>query len=98
MAVEELPGKLSGWCTARTVCNGSDLTVWVAGELDVCAAPQLHGLLSDPAAHAGSDVVVDMGEVTFCDVCGLRALLSATEIRRARGARLVLRDVPPTLR
>ncbi|MFD7409777.1 STAS domain-containing protein [Streptomyces sp. NPDC059866] len=42
-------------------------------------------------------VVVDLGQVTFCDCTGLSALLAAACTARARGVELRLRAVPHSL-
>lgn len=65
--------------------------LYVAGEIDVAAAPGLQSRLEQAAADAPGVVVVDLGSVTFMDCAGLRPLLlTHTQL----GDRLLLRDIP----
>jgi|1186.fasta_scaffold127992_2 anti-sigma B factor antagonist len=55
--------------------------IFVRGELDLATAPELRreieNLLSD--GHRRPLVIIDMGDVTFCDSSGLQALLLLAE-------------------
>lgn len=63
------------------------------GELDIAAAPELMAVLERAVSAVGpTELVVDLAEVTFCDVAGLRPLLA-----HERGA-LELRAPSPPLR
>ena len=50
----------------------------VSGEIDIATVDQFTAALED-GVSVGSDVVVDMGEVTFIDASGLRTLLRVAE-------------------
>ena len=91
---ERLPGPFA----MEVVSNEGEVTVVVAGELDLSSTPRLDQLLDDLATGGAPDVALDMTRVTFCDVQGVRALLKATETMRARGRRLVVRRPPVSLR
>lgn len=54
------------------------------GELDLCSAKQVpqDAFASHPDV---TTVVVDLGELTFCDVAGLSALLHFRKIHEAQG-------------
>jgi anti-sigma B factor antagonist len=69
----------------------------VCGEIDLSNAASLRGLLA-PLTAGADELVVDLGEVTFCDTSGLRALLDVNSAARARGHRLVLWRVRRHLR
>jgi anti-sigma B factor antagonist len=80
--------------------NGHEVVAHLAGELDLSVradvVAQVTGVLTaDPPAEPVDRLVIDLGEVTFCDSSGLGALL---DIRRAAGdaaVPMVLRAVPP---
>jgi anti-sigma B factor antagonist len=63
----------------RFSSRGDCTVVHLVGELDVLtfdlAYTALHALL---AQQRGSRLVLDLGQLTFADACGLRALLSAS--------------------
>ncbi|MET9968938.1 STAS domain-containing protein [Streptomyces sp. NPDC006356] len=67
-----------------------------AGELDVITAADARHALN-AAVDQHHSVVVDLGQVTFCDCTGLIALLAAARTARARGVELQLRAVPHSL-
>jgi len=67
-----------GW----RVCTEADTyIVWLWGELDVATADEFEQALVEAG---GSQVVIDLGALTFIDARGLSALLSAR--RRIIGA------------
>lgn len=66
----------------------------VSGEVDLTTAPQLRGLLSQATRSANGPVEVDLGEVSFCDVSGVNALVVARAALTALGRQLVLLNVP----
>jgi anti-anti-sigma factor len=64
------------------------------GELDLCSAKDV-----PLDAYAGrrdiTDVLVDLGELTFCDLSGLRALLTFRRIHEAQGRSVVVVRATP---
>lgn len=66
------------------IAEGSPRVMYVRGELDACTAGPFGAALSD-ALSADPTLVVDMAEVTFIDVAGLRAILQAAESRNGSG-------------
>jgi anti-sigma B factor antagonist len=61
------------------------VVIAVAGEVDMATAPQLaHCLLG----HTGTDVVVDLSEVTFMDSTGMTALVQGYNAARKSGCTL----------
>lgn len=76
--------------------RGRVIVVAVAGEIDIASTPQLERLLEEACA-GGADIVVDLAEVTFMDVSGLRALLDARRRAERDGVPLALANVPPAV-
>lgn len=76
-------GRLDGWTVTR-----------LAGQIDILTAPGLRGHLDDLVAdHGGRPrVVIDLGDVTFCDASGLGVLIGAhhAAARRGGAVRLVV--------
>jgi len=69
-------------------CGDGCRVVHVRGELDLAVAGQLTKQLCD---LAGSDVVVDLSDLTFIDAAGLRALVTANHKVRSHGHQLTVR-------
>jgi anti-anti-sigma factor len=72
----------------------ADGTLAPAGWLDVTSLGTLVGPLG-AAVRRGDDVAIDLGDVDFVDVTGLRLLADAARELHARGRRLVVSHVPP---
>ena len=64
------------------VDDATALVVRLAGELDVASAPYLWEAFA--TLPVGSDVVVDLGDLAFMDVAGLRPLLDLADRRSVR--------------
>jgi anti-sigma B factor antagonist len=75
------------------------LVVEVSGEIDLRTADRLRNRLlelgRDLMAAGGGRLVVDFGEVAFCDATGLGSLVAVANELRARGGRLHLARVRP---
>jgi anti-sigma B factor antagonist len=63
----------------------------VVGELDVSSVDALKAIVGD----GDTDLVVDLGAVTFIDSAGIVALLSAQETARTSGRRFVVDEPSP---
>ncbi|GGQ06202.1 STAS domain-containing protein [Streptomyces pseudogriseolus] len=70
----------------------------VAGDLDHSNAQQLRRAAAGAVLSAGLLLVVDLGELGFCDSSGITALIAVRNHVVAAGAGLVLVAVPETLR
>lgn len=66
---------------------GATTTVFVRGDVDLAAAPELGRALAGNAA-AGTELVVDLRQVAFLDCATLRVLLTAQRTQRALGGSL----------
>jgi anti-anti-sigma factor len=86
----ELPSMLEVSLVPESTC----LFLALGGELDVASADEVPR--DDFAArHELTTVLVDLGELTFCDASGLRALLVFRRIHEAQGRTVqVVRATP----
>jgi anti-anti-sigma factor len=66
-----------------------------SGVLDIFNADSVASSLSDQL-HGQGDLHIDLSNVEFCDVSGIRALVTAAETA-GDGRRLVLHGLPPLL-
>jgi anti-sigma B factor antagonist len=74
----------------RKDVSSSGSLICLRGELDVATAPPLQRRL-DTVIHRGArQLVVDLANLSFCDLAGVRVLLSADRELRTRGGRLTL--------
>ncbi|TYB41756.1 STAS domain-containing protein [Actinomadura chibensis] len=76
----------------RTMTRGPCLLVEAEGELTILTADQLreHVLLDMRELDGPPRVVLDIGEVGFCDSSGLNALIVLWKAARRAGGELVL--------
>jgi anti-anti-sigma regulatory factor len=58
----------------RIICAGRPAVVLIAGETDEASYPGLVSTLDDLVDREG-DVHVNLAELTYCDLAGLRAIL-----------------------
>jgi anti-anti-sigma factor len=68
------------------------VTLAIHGEIDIASVPALECEIDLAAELAPSEIVLDMGGVSFIDSTGLRLLLRTQA--KADGWQLVLRNVP----
>ena len=69
----------------------------LTGELDLSTAPLLARLVEQQIATGHLDVRVDLSELAFCDVRGMRALLAGRRRLAAVGGELTLLHARPVL-
>lgn len=85
--------------TVATVRTGAAATVRLRGDLDLATVPSLRRELAVLLADRTiGELTVEVGELTFCDACGLSPLVKAVLELRARGASLRLSGARPGLR
>jgi anti-anti-sigma regulatory factor len=77
---------------------GDEPWLFVAGEIDEYSYKSLIRALASVARVPG-EIHIDLGDVEYCDVAGLRAfvVLAAAPCRDHAGRRVVLHQVPPCL-
>jgi anti-sigma B factor antagonist len=68
--------------------DGDQVTVKVAGEIDMHSAPELRDHLAALLDDGSGDVVVGLEDVEFMDSSGLSVLLNAHTALQERGRRL----------
>jgi anti-anti-sigma factor len=90
MAESETPGNLGEQPKALSVTvdnNGDDCTVvTVCGEIDLETCVELSAALA--TVDGSRNVSLDLGDVSYIDSTGLRALLSARDAAEKAGGRL----------
>jgi anti-sigma B factor antagonist len=84
--------------TAAVQVGAGATRVRLAGELDLATEDGLPDLVRGLDGNGSHEVVLDLTDLTFCDACGLRALLNARRVVQAAGGRLILTGVPPLTR
>jgi len=70
----------------RVAEEAGDTVLWAAGELDITVAALLGDALDRVRAGPGRRLVVDLSQLGFLDVSGLRLLIAADERLRRGGA------------
>jgi len=84
----------------RIICAGSPQVVLIAGEIDQARYQGLVSTLEDLVDPEG-DVHVNLAELEYCDLAGLRAILRLAgpgrEDQGHNGRSLYLDDIPPHL-
>ncbi|WP_240929899.1 STAS domain-containing protein [Streptomyces coryli] len=79
--------------------TGNRAVVALSGELDAATCDRIGTELDALTSAPGSELLVDLREVTFADCTGLSPLLRAQRRARARGGRVcLLCDCPRLLR
>jgi anti-anti-sigma factor len=81
-------------CTTRT---GGQWTVTVAGELDLCSAPDLEAHVVPLIRRPGS-VTLHLGQVSFLDLTAFKSLLRLKMIAHKHGSRLIIGEASPAVR
>jgi anti-anti-sigma factor len=75
--------------------EGSATRVALRGELDLLSAPLLTRELEAVARRRPRRIVLDLGELDFMDVSGLRAILDAARSARRDGRSLAVANPMP---
>ena len=78
--------------------RGRSTVVEVDGELDLASSPQLERILEEEWGNGADEIVLDLAELRFMDMAGLRLLLRATQRAGERGTELVLTNVRRPIR
>jgi anti-sigma B factor antagonist len=84
--------------------DGDTLRMQVAGELDMATALRLLDALQTTAmsdgtgSHATQGIVVDLTQLTFCDVRGLAALVQTHQTFRESGRTVSIRGASSQIR
>jgi anti-sigma B factor antagonist len=78
--------------------RGQSVVVEVDGELDLASAPELERALRQAWLQERGLVVVDLTDLRFIDMAGLRSLLTAQQQAEQEGRQLLLANVPDAVR
>jgi anti-sigma B factor antagonist len=93
------PSKQGAGLSVTVTEDGSGpIRVRLVGELDLATAGQVPVALAKLDGRQGSDVHLDLTELTFCDARGLRALVESRWAVQESGGHLVLTGVPKLTR
>ncbi|WNO70422.1 STAS domain-containing protein [Streptomyces sp. AM8-1-1] len=68
----------------------------LAGELDISTVGDIRAALA-AAVTAYRQVVIDLGDLAFCDCSGIGALVAAKNSAARRGTHLTVRNIPDHL-
>lgn len=74
--------------TSTTRTQNDTVICSLAGELESCTAPSLHGILA--RVGAPNELVVDLADVTFVDSAGIAALAAGVRNLQAAGTGVVV--------
>ncbi len=83
----------STWLTVSPRPSGRCLVLVVTGEADGLTAPLLRQDLIAALNHGPERVIVDVTELTFCNLQGLDALHEAIEVIQQAGVPVTLRGM-----
>jgi anti-anti-sigma factor len=78
---------------ARTEYGAARATIMLTGELDLDGAPRLRAVLSDCLDRHPRLLLLDLGNLRFCDCAGLNLLLEARTSAHACGVELAVEGV-----
>ena len=99
MIVEQLCERPSPAGLSVSPCSaGPALVVVIGGEADWTTADQLREGLAAALAYGPRSLVLDLADLNFCNLQGLRALLAAVEVAERAGVDVTLHGMPPQLR
>jgi anti-anti-sigma factor len=73
--------------------NGSAVTVWIAGELDMTTAQTLSQHVEEHLSGGVSELTLDLGDISFMDSSGLRLLIELHDRSQQQAWQLKLK--PP---
>lgn len=82
-----------GWLSVSSFSAGPCLIVVLSGDADCVTAPRLRQELTAALAYGPRSMVLDLTDVEFCNLDGLRALLGAVETAQAAGVDVAMRGM-----
>jgi anti-anti-sigma regulatory factor len=85
--------RTAGWLEVSTARAGRDAVALVAGEADWDTAAQLRQALVGALADGPQSLIVDVTNLTFCNLRGLDSLHEAMQVARQAGVRVTLRGM-----
>jgi anti-sigma B factor antagonist len=91
MALDAVPRRYDGIEVSET---GSSLVVRIVGELDLASRDSIETAVMAAVVSAPS-VILDLGELTFCDSIGVAMFIAVHEKATAEGSALAIRNTRP---
>jgi anti-sigma B factor antagonist len=95
MTLEAVPAHVNGWIEVSE--QGATLVLRIGGELDAASCKTIEPTMTAAIASAGA-VIVDLGDLTFCDSSGVGLLIGSHTKAVASGTALSIRNVRPPVR
>jgi anti-sigma B factor antagonist len=95
MTLEAVPAHVNGWIEVSE--QGATLVLRIGGELDAASCKAIEPTMTAAIASAGA-VIVDLGDLTFCDSSGVGLLIGSHTKAVAGGTALAIRNVRPPVR
>ena len=86
------------YLSVRADRSGGRSVLYLEGELDLGSSPQLKAEIDRTLRAGAASVVVDVRELRFMDMAGLRVLLGGQERAEREGGRLVISGVREPIR
>ena len=74
--------------TIKTIANGTEMTIAVAGRLDTATAPELENTVKK-LTDSVTVLLLDLEEMEYISSAGLRVLLSAQKQMNGKGKMIV---------
>ncbi len=90
MSGSQLPG-----LEIRGEVDGRAQRLWLKGELDLVSSGLLETRIAELCTDGASQIVLEMGELSFMDSTGLRALLVSQELCSVNACRLLVGALSP---
>jgi anti-anti-sigma factor len=87
-----------GTIEAVAATSGHTLIVRIRGELDIATVDTLRTTLSGFAVNGHRAAVVDLGELTFCDLAGVRELVRLHHMLRDQLGTVAFQNATPQVR
>ena len=99
MAIDLLPvsGPPPGSLSVSPLSVGPSLVVVVAGDADWGTANQLRDELTAALSYGPKSLILDLADLTFCNMEGLRALIEVVEVAQRGGADVAWRGMSELL-
>lgn len=77
--------------------NGATLVISIEGRLESSTAPQLDEIVKAIPANV-TELIMDLGQMEYTSSAGLRVILSAHKIMKAKNGMLKIRNVTATVK
>jgi anti-sigma B factor antagonist len=77
------------------IVSGNDPKVFLSGEIDYAASLELESVTHEVTSQCGSELLIDLGDVTFIDSEGIKTLINIFKLMQNKGgAARIVRSSP----